>query len=62
MNVCAEFHREGDQEYRRITLLQFGGSWERFRPYTTIRFLKKSLIGLVRYPWRICFYYKLKSI
>lgn len=28
MNVYAEFHREGHHEYRRMTLLQFGDSWD----------------------------------
>lgn len=28
MNVYAEFHREGDHEYRRMTFLQFGESWD----------------------------------
>jgi hypothetical protein len=28
MKVYAEFHREGENEFRRITLLQFGDSWD----------------------------------
>ncbi|WP_100629759.1 hypothetical protein [Algoriphagus formosus] len=28
MNVYAEYHLEGDHEFRKITLLQFGESWD----------------------------------